>query len=490
MERLLDFFVTGMGFLLIKPEESLVLDMALGTCPLQSTKYTKSKPMEKELLYKKGTYRILSYRFWYKPTGYNGREKECQINMQVEQGDRVSTITNSLWSLLYFCEELAPKEYAYIESIQQHFDLLNDDDEGLVRVLEDEGFDFHWLIGLYLEQLQPDDLKDVPEPVDEDTPEEFEPGLVELVNLGDGLCDTYQQTAMQICYKRLAKLHELDKEGLNQFKDLVWEYAYAAGKNNANMVWLAEAYEAPNEVQQETLRSFEPEGVRKRIKNRHHEFGLQNPPFTVQILDWEDWWNLTGSNSAYVYVRYTTDEGEGYDSIDFSCLRDEAQLHFPDIYRRILELEAEQPNYLKKEQPVLVGILAEGWDLAAVAHSYAKRSKNVKCQVKLESGDEKWGGGLMGEYGEYLARKQANEPPSDRVKWLQIVENLHSEVVDAWMAILLRECEVLFEEGIDYRIRDWAVREVMVHASNLFYDFKNVMECLYEGAKVKGVAAG
>ena len=58
------------------------------------------------------------------------------------------------------------------------------------------------------------------------------------------------------------------------------------------------------------------------------------------------------------------------------------------------------------------------------------------------------------------------------------------------MAILLRECAVLFGEGVDYRIRDWAVQEVMVNASNLFFDFRDDMEGLYEGVKAEGVVAG
>ncbi|MBI1224743.1 MAG: hypothetical protein GC192_05865 [Bacteroidetes bacterium] len=57
---------------------------------------------------------------------------------------------------------------------------------------------------------------------------------------------------------------------------------------------------------------------------------------------------------------------------------------------------------------------------------------------------------------------------------------------DAWMNILLRECEVLFEERVDYRIRDWAAHEVMVNASNLFHDFRDDMAFLYEGDKAVG----
>lgn len=40
---------------------------------------------------------MISYRFWYKPSGYKGREKECQVEMVVEHGNLVHTITNALW---------------------------------------------------------------------------------------------------------------------------------------------------------------------------------------------------------------------------------------------------------------------------------------------------------------------------------------------------------------------------------------------------------
>lgn len=433
----------------------------------------------KERFFKEGSYQIRSYRFWYKPTGYHGRHRQCQVEMVVDHGIYLHTITNALWCLLYICEELAPERYAYIESIQQHFKLLNDDDEGLIRVLEDENFDFLWLIGLYLDQLEPSDMLHPPVPADQQP--KFEPSINEHINLGDGLCDTYFMAASEILYKRLAKLHELDKEAQEKFEDLLQAHAYSLGKNSANMVWLAEGYAQPNEVQQEALQEFEPEGRRKQIEKYCRERGDENPPFTTEVLGWEDWWELTGSNDANVFVRYTTDDGEGYWQIGFSYLRNEAYLHFPDIYRRIEELEAEQPQHLKMEQPVVAALLAEGWDLTAVAHSHSLRYCDVKGPVIWERVAKENGHKRFDEYSEYLERLQTKQPPDDRVKWLQVCTKLETEVVDAWMAILHEECAVVFSEGIDYRIRAWAVQEVMVNASNFFSDFRDDFEGLFEG---------
>ncbi len=440
--------------------------------------------MKKERLFEEGSYQVISYRLWYKPSGYKGREKECQVEMVVDHGYLIHTITNALWCLLSVCEELAPAQYAYIESVLDHVNMLNADDEALVRVLEDEGFDFHWLIKLYLEQLRPKDIVDGPAPNQQPSP--FQPSLTEHINLGDGLCDDYKKDAEQILYKRLAKLHELDQEEQIKFDNLLFEHAYAVGKNSANLVWLAEGYDEPNEEQQEALKQFEPEGRRKEMETHLHEYGRNNPPFTTEILDWEDWWPVVGSNEAHIYVRFTTDEGEGYGHIGFSDLRTEAYLRFPDLYRRIEELEAEQPHYLKKEQPVLASLLAEGCDLQAVAHSYAMRYIDVKGPVIWERVAQETGSDRGGEYGEYLTRQQSPAPPSDRIKWLQICTNLHTEVADAWMAILLRECEVLFSEKTDYRLRDWAVYEVMANASNFFSYFRDEMEFLDAGGRLEG----
>jgi|GEM_PF-6876957 len=443
--------------------------------------------MEEERYYKKGEYEILDYRFWYKPTGYKGREKECQVEVTVQHGIQIDTVTNAFWCLEMVCEELAPERHAHIESIRKHFDLLNDHDEYMIKMLEDEGFDFIWFIELYLEQLTVADMEKAPTAAEAP---EFEPTICEHVNLGDGLCDDYRLAAEHILYNRLAKLHELDDEGREKLDNLLFYYANTAARQDANMVWLAEGYEQPNELQQEVLKKFEPESRRKEILQRHSSWGRDNPPFTTEFLDWEDWWNLVGTNSAHVYMRFITDDGDGYGNIYFSYLRDEAYLHFPDLYRRIEALEAEQPSFLKKEQPVLAALLAEGWDIQALVHSYAMRCIGVKGPVLCQKVAKKHAGYIPGEYGHYLKRKQTNEPPDDRVKWLQICEKLHGEVLDAWMAILLRDCAVLFEASTDYRIRDWAVHEVKANASNFFQDFQDEMEFLYEGADSKGLVAG
>lgn len=49
-------------------------------------------------------------------------------------------------------------------------------------------------------------------PAQDQEPSKFEPSISEHINLGDGLCDDYKKAAEQILYKRLAKLHELDRK--------------------------------------------------------------------------------------------------------------------------------------------------------------------------------------------------------------------------------------------------------------------------------------
>ena len=169
-----------------------------------------------ELFFKKGTYQIVGYRFEYLPTGYMGKQKECHVEMLVEHGNLLHTISTALWCLFLVCEEVEPKRYAYIERLQQHFDLLNDDDESLVRTLEDEGFDFHWLIGLYLDQMRTSDFQQPPAAAEGQQQSGFKPTDIELVNLGDRLCDLYNQAAQQILYKRLARLHPRNLRGAVQ----------------------------------------------------------------------------------------------------------------------------------------------------------------------------------------------------------------------------------------------------------------------------------
>lgn len=68
--------------------------------------------------------------------------------------------------------------------------------------------------------------------------------------------------------------------------------------------------------------------------------------------------------------------------------RKEAYLRFPDIYRRIQELEADSPHHPKKEQPVLASRLARAGNLQAAAHSHAMHDIDVKGPGHVRSGKE------------------------------------------------------------------------------------------------------
>ena len=196
----------------------------------------------------------------------------------------------------------------------------------------------------------------------------------------------------------------------------------------------------------------------------------------------EDWWDVVGRNEVFLHVRVVTEEGDGFLGILFSCIKDEAFLYNQAMYQRILALEGSIDAIWPKESEVVRILLAEGWDLLPLIHSYAKYCCEIKTHVILKSIADEKGGAVGVDYAEYLERKMGHEPDIISL-WTQKCSMVETQLINTMKEIVeINYPDLMTAE--DYRVTQWAMHELMVACSNFAFDLRDNFSELYEGGPV------
>ena len=442
------------------------------------------------------SYTIQECRLVLNASGYRYLESEHVFEVSLGVENVQYTYRTSFKNMLESLKMHAPQEFAYIKRLEEDLDDLSENDGLLMEALEAEDYDFLKLLYFYLDHLPAEDF------FDDATKEEKLPELVIIVTSGlenpenkdkpaekvkwGGInrlifCEIFTnflyQDAKQLFFRTFRRLNTYDKAQLTGIRNLIFHYSDAVARRIAMLVWVAEEYEKPEEWLEEILKGYEPEN--RRIKLREKPlFEKDNPPISVEILDYENEWNTLGSNTVNIWFRITAEDGIGYWHADFSHVRTEALLQFPQLYRRIEELESSIEAIHPKEPQVVEALLKEGWDLTPALQAYSQLNTPVKIALMMyRIGAEK--GKFIDDYHQYLEGK-GTQTPDNHCRWRQTCHIIEDALIKSWMAILHEHSPVLFETT-DHRIRDFAVEELKVNLSNLLYDVREEFTELYEG---------
>lgn len=442
-------------------------------------------------------YDLEEFEYVFEPGGYKGKIKTCVFKITISSNEQPYYFDVPFWYMVEESERFAPEQHAYIERLAKHVNSISDDELSVIQALEAEGFDFTAFVQMHMDNLPADELeRAIPITIEIKVMlSKDEPGIAEITEHApetpkkekplnefdqwafmDYLTEKYFESAKKALYASFKNIKKLPEEELEQLHEFVLDYAYAVGQNGAKVTWLAEKLSEPSEQMLINLKEFEPESIRAEAMEmvKGHD---RNKDFTIEIVDYENEWNLMGENTMRIYVRIDKAEGFGYDYVNFRYIRAEACVNFPELYQRILELEDSIDAMAPKEPEVLSALLLERWDLIPVIHSYAARNLNIILALKIQEIAAERNKQPMGEYYDYQERKALQAEPDSCSKWFQSLAKCEDKILREWMPILKEECSVIFEVE-DYRIAKYAIHELTANLSNMFHDLGDEFEMI------------
>lgn len=402
--------------------------------------------------------------------------------------------------LLDAAEEHLPDAHGYINHLKEEIDASYLDYTELVDALEAEGFDFELLVRNYLDHMPADRFYQVDAPP---------PELMEAAQkLGEELrgmdfdklresMNTLQKAnemimldkcllkaSKKLLNQSFMKLMEFDKKKRQDFYDLINHYTWLIATKIIGLRWMGMDSDEEYEKWETCLDCMTAEGMTARIKEGWSRRQESYPhPFTLELVGTESWWDVVGENEVILYAHVVTEEGDAYLNLHFKDIKDEAFLHDPALYERILELEGSIEAVTPKETEVVKALMEEKRDLTPLLYSYCKEHGNIKTHLLCQMCYVNDGRPRECEYFEFLNGREDKTYPNV-VPWKQKCAIVQDKLVKLLLGILQKDFPEVMEHEDDYRVTAWAHQELKTLCSNLLYDIVQEYSELHEGGVV------